>query len=96
MGVSLAEGQWWSALESLGLIALFVVGAGAGSLMVLGRGANRQPWVLLAEALLLAAGAALGVGRHSGIVRRDRPQPSDVRSPRTDRHHRARYPPQFG
>ena len=27
MGVSLAEGQWWSALESLGLIALFVVGA---------------------------------------------------------------------
>jgi uncharacterized membrane protein YoaK (UPF0700 family) len=59
MGVSLAEGQWASALESLGLIALFVVGAGAGSLMVLGRGANRQPWVLLVEALLLGA-AALG------------------------------------
>jgi uncharacterized membrane protein YoaK (UPF0700 family) len=57
MGVSLAEGQWWSALESLGLIALFVVGAGAGSLMVLGRGANRQPWVLLVEALLLGAAA---------------------------------------
>jgi uncharacterized membrane protein YoaK (UPF0700 family) len=66
MGVSLAEGQWASALESLGLIALFVVGAGAGSLMVLGRGANRQPWVLLAEALLLGAGAlgyALGLSR---------------------------------
>ena len=66
MGVSLAEGQWWSALESLALIALFVVGAGAGSLMVLGRGTNRQPWVLLAEALLLAAAAlgyALGLSR---------------------------------
>ena len=57
MGVSLAEGQWAGALESLGLIALFVVGAGAGSLIVLGRGANRQPWVLLAEALLLGAAA---------------------------------------
>jgi uncharacterized membrane protein YoaK (UPF0700 family) len=57
MGVSLAEGQWWHAATSLGLIALFVVGAAAGSLIVLGRGANRQPWVLLAEALLLAAAA---------------------------------------
>ena len=66
MGVSLAEGQWWSALESLGLIALFVVGAGAGSFIVLGHGANRQPWVLLAEASLLAAAAlgyALGLSR---------------------------------
>jgi uncharacterized membrane protein YoaK (UPF0700 family) len=43
MGVSLAEGQWWHAATSLGLIALFVVGAAAGSLIVLGRGANRQP-----------------------------------------------------
>src|ERR1700686_953118 len=34
MGVSLAEGQWWSAAKSLGLIALFVVGAAGGSLMV--------------------------------------------------------------
>jgi len=57
MGVSLAEGQWAAAAESLGLIALFVAGAAAGSLIVLGRGVNRQPWVLLAEALLLAAGA---------------------------------------
>jgi uncharacterized membrane protein YoaK (UPF0700 family) len=57
MGVSLAEGQWASAAESLGLIALFVVGAAAGSLIVLGRGVNRQPWVLLAEAALLAAAA---------------------------------------
>src|SRR4030081_2413386 len=57
MGVSLAEGQWVSAAQALGLIALFVAGAAAGSLIVLGRGVNRQPWVLLAEALLLAAAA---------------------------------------
>src|SRR5260370_262296 len=57
MGVSLAEGQWLSAAEAFGLIALFVIGAAAGSLIVLGRGADRQPWLLLAEALLLAAAA---------------------------------------
>jgi uncharacterized membrane protein YoaK (UPF0700 family) len=58
MGVSLAEGHWQNAAAALGLIALFVIGAAAGSLIVLGRGAHRQPLVLLAEALLLA-GAAL-------------------------------------
>ena len=57
MGVSLADGQWLDAAKALGLIALFVIGAAAGSLIVLGRGAHRQPWLLLAEALLLAAGA---------------------------------------
>jgi uncharacterized membrane protein YoaK (UPF0700 family) len=57
MGVSLADGQWHDAAQALGLIALFVVGAACGSLIVLGRGANRQPWVLLVEALLLAAAA---------------------------------------
>ena len=57
MGVSLAEGQWLSAAEAFGLIALFVIGAAAGSLIVLGRGTNRQPWLLRAEALLLAAAA---------------------------------------
>jgi len=57
MGVSLAEGHWWSAAEALGLIALFITGAAAGSLIVLGRGANRQPFVLLAEAGLLALAA---------------------------------------
>jgi uncharacterized membrane protein YoaK (UPF0700 family) len=56
MGVSLAEGHWSGASEALGLVALFVIGAAAGSLIVLGRGVNRQPWVLLAEASLLAAG----------------------------------------
>jgi uncharacterized membrane protein YoaK (UPF0700 family) len=57
MGVSLAEGHWTSAAEAFGLIVLFVIGAAAGSLIVLGRGINRQPWVLLAEAVLLAAAA---------------------------------------
>ena len=57
MGVFLVQGQWPSAVEALGLIVLFVLGAGAGSLIVLGRGAHRQPWLLLAEALLLAAAA---------------------------------------
>src|SRR5260221_1688028 len=53
MAVSLAQGHWSGAAEALGLIALFVVGAGAGSLIVLGRGAHRQLWLLLAETLLL-------------------------------------------
>ena len=57
MGVFLVQGQWPSAVEALGLIVLFVMGAGAGSLIVLGRGAHRQPWLLLALALLLAAAA---------------------------------------
>src|ERR1700678_1716313 len=57
MGVSLARLHWLDAAEAFGLIALFVTGAALGSLIVLGRGLNRQPWVLLAEALLLAAAA---------------------------------------
>jgi uncharacterized membrane protein YoaK (UPF0700 family) len=64
MGVSLADGQWHDAAQALGLIALFVIGAALGSLIVLGRGANRQQWLLLVEAILLAAAAgcdALGV-----------------------------------
>ncbi len=63
MGVNLAQGQWMHAAEALGIIVLFVVGAAFGSLMVLGRGVHRQPWVLLVEALLLiAAGLADAVG----------------------------------
>jgi uncharacterized membrane protein YoaK (UPF0700 family) len=64
MGVSFAAGQWRPAFEALGLIALFVVGAVGGSLIVLGGGKHRQPWLLLAEAALLAAAAlcyALGL-----------------------------------
>ncbi|QPF90881.1 YoaK family protein [Bradyrhizobium commune] len=58
MGVSLAKAHWREAAEALGLITLFVAGAAAGSLMVLGGGTERQPWLLLTEAALLA-GAAL-------------------------------------
>jgi uncharacterized membrane protein YoaK (UPF0700 family) len=57
MGVSLADGHWHDAAQALGLIALFVIGAAFGSLIVLGRGANRQQWLLLVEAILLAAAA---------------------------------------
>jgi uncharacterized membrane protein YoaK (UPF0700 family) len=58
LGVSLADAQWWQAAEAVGLIALFVAGAAAGSIIVLGGGAERQPWLLLTEAVLLA-GAGL-------------------------------------
>jgi uncharacterized membrane protein YoaK (UPF0700 family) len=64
MGVSLAAADWPKAAEALALIALFVIGAAAGSLIVLGRGANGQPLLLLAEAGLLgtaALGHALGL-----------------------------------
>ncbi len=58
MGVSFAEGNWHDAAQALGLIGLFVAGAALGSLIVLGRGGNRQPWILLVEAVLLAVAAA--------------------------------------
>jgi len=58
LGVSLAEAQWWQAAGALGLIALFVAGAAAGSFVVLGGGVERQPWLLVIEAVLLA-GAGL-------------------------------------
>lgn len=61
LGVSLQEGHWREALETVGLIALFVAGAGAGNLIVLGRASYRKTWVLLAEGLLLI-GAALSHG----------------------------------
>jgi uncharacterized membrane protein YoaK (UPF0700 family) len=57
LGVSLAQGHWQNAAEALGLIALFVTGAGAGNLIVLGRGSYRQSRVLVVEAMLLAAAA---------------------------------------
>jgi uncharacterized membrane protein YoaK (UPF0700 family) len=40
MGVSLAAGEWGAAAEAFGLIALFVAGATAGSLIVLGPSAR--------------------------------------------------------
>lgn len=66
MGVSLAAGDVVAAAEALGLIALFVAGAAGGSLIVLGRGVHRQPWVLAAEGLLLAAA---GLADVSGLDR---------------------------
>jgi uncharacterized membrane protein YoaK (UPF0700 family) len=69
MGVSLAEGEWRSAASALGLIVLFVVGAAAGSLIVLGRGVHRQPWILAAEAALLAiAGLCHALGLPEAAV----------------------------
>ncbi|MCC8940395.1 DUF1275 domain-containing protein [Bradyrhizobium sp. Arg68] len=58
LGVTLAEGHWEHAAEAFALIALFVAGAAAGSLIVLSRIAYRQPLMLLAEALLLSGAAA--------------------------------------
>ena len=63
MAVSLAAGHFAKAAEALGLIALFVFGAACGSLIVLGRGVHRQPWLLAVEALLLiVAGLAHTIG----------------------------------
>ena len=59
MGVSIASGNWSAAAEALSLIALFVLGAAIGSLIVLGRSRHPQSSLLLIEALLLAAAALL-------------------------------------
>jgi uncharacterized membrane protein YoaK (UPF0700 family) len=58
LGVSFAEGHYAEAAAAAGLIALFVGGAAAGSLIVLGRGSYRQATVLLAESALLASAAS--------------------------------------
>jgi uncharacterized membrane protein YoaK (UPF0700 family) len=69
MGVSLAGGEWRPAASALGLIVLFVIGAAAGSLIVLGRGVHRQPWILAAEAALLAiAGLCHALGLPDAAV----------------------------
>jgi uncharacterized membrane protein YoaK (UPF0700 family) len=57
LGVSLAEADWQNAASALGLVVLFVAGAAAGSLIVLGRGLYRQSCILFTEALLLAVAA---------------------------------------
>lgn len=56
LGVMIAELNWPKALEALKLIALFVVGAGLGSLVGHGRGRHRQWMLLVTETLLLGAG----------------------------------------
>jgi uncharacterized membrane protein YoaK (UPF0700 family) len=68
MGVSLADGHWHDAAQALGLIVLFVIGAACGSLIVLGRSANRQPWVLLVEALLLSGAGVCDVLGFPGVA----------------------------
>jgi uncharacterized membrane protein YoaK (UPF0700 family) len=57
LGVFLAEGHWSDVAQAIGLIALFVAGAAAGSLIVFTRSAYCQCWVLLAEGSLLVAAA---------------------------------------
>jgi uncharacterized membrane protein YoaK (UPF0700 family) len=57
LGVAVAERHYGQALEALGLIALFVLGAGIGALIAFGKGRYRQSLILLAEAWLLAASA---------------------------------------
>jgi uncharacterized membrane protein YoaK (UPF0700 family) len=57
LGVFLAEGHWSDAAQALGLIALFVIGAAAGSLIEFTRSVYCQCWILLAEGSLLVAAA---------------------------------------
>ncbi len=93
MGVYLAAGDWLPAAEALGLIALFVVGAAFGSLIVLGRGVHRQPWILLAEALLLAAAAlCYALGPSKSRRRRDRDGDGDGKCGVPDRGRRRAWP----
>jgi uncharacterized membrane protein YoaK (UPF0700 family) len=68
LGVSLAQAHWLEAAQALGLIALFVTGAAAGSLIVLGRGADRQPLLLLFESSLLAVSALCYTFGLSGVA----------------------------
>jgi len=68
LGVMIAEWNWPKALEALKLIGLFVIGAGLGSLIGHGRGRHRQWILLLAEALLLGAGAAAHQAGWSGYT----------------------------
>ncbi len=57
LGVSIAEMDWRAAFEAVGLIVVFVAGAGCGSAIMLGGGEKRRPWLLLTEAVLLAIAA---------------------------------------
>src|ERR1700760_4181524 len=55
IGVSLAEGHFDAAAEAPGLILLFVIGPGCGSLIGRSRSPFCQCWILLLESALLAA-----------------------------------------
>lgn len=56
LGVTVAEMDWQKALEATQLIAIFVVGAGAGSLIGRRRDKYRQGRLVMIEALLLGTG----------------------------------------
>lgn len=68
LGVSLAKANYSNAGIALGLIVLFVTGAAAGSVIVLGRSVSRQAWVLVTEALLLAAAGLSYEHGHSPLA----------------------------
>lgn len=68
LGVSFAEGHYGEAASAAGLIALFVAGAAAGTLIVRSRSRYRQAHVLLAEAMMLAAAAAFATFGHPWIA----------------------------
>ena len=68
MGVSLANGHYDNAMEALGLIALFVLGAGIGSLIAFGKGRYRQTLILLVETMLLAAAAGCYMRGWPGVA----------------------------
>src|SRR6267142_653786 len=66
MGVSLAEGHWLGAIEALGLVALFVIGAAAGSLIVLAMGMENAVFQIDGGAglgLTYVTGALVKVGQ---------------------------------
>ena len=58
LGVALADGHYKEAAAAGSLIALFVLGAGIGTMIVRSRSRYRQAFVLLAEGCLLGAAAA--------------------------------------
>ena len=59
LGLHLAQHEWRPALFTFGLVALFVGGAAAGALIVDRAGRAGTAAILLVEALMLAAAAAL-------------------------------------
>ena len=59
LGLHLAQQEWRPALFTFGLVALFVGGAAAGALIVDRAGRAGTAAILLVEALMLAAAAAL-------------------------------------
>lgn len=68
LGVSIAEMDWSAVREAIGLIVVFVAGAGCGSAIVLGGGETRRTWLLLTEAGLLAVAALCATFGFQGVA----------------------------